>query len=405
MRRSAMPTLDDKRRRARRALPAARRPHPARRRSAFPPTTWTGRSRRAAIPLCGLSNHEGPRLEYLQRDDRRDRRRAPRRRTWASTRSATSSGRSQDADDGIPAARQARHLHGRPHRHREGAARRSGARRRAAASTPTTASSTSRRVDRAFLRGELGYLPPDDEWEHLAVRPRLGRPARRRRVADRRHEDPARARARGRAARRRSCARYATVAEEDNDGGGPLLPRCGHVLPGAPPELVPDVVILTEGTGDSKQGRARHLPRPARPHADRGGGHRPLVPRLDAVGGPEPARARRRRSWPRRRGATTPREGFLDHPFLGHGTRTASWAHARHAERLRGARALHVPLRPPAHGRRDAGAGACATSRRSTPCARRARRGCAVEVGGAALRRADLARLPGRTTRRSTWAG
>ena len=31
-------------------------------------------------------------------------------------------------------------------------------------------------------------------------------------------------------------------------------PKLERHLPGAPPELVPDVVILTEGTGDSKKG-------------------------------------------------------------------------------------------------------------------------------------------------------
>ena len=46
---------------------------------------------------------------------------------------------------------------------------------------------------------------------------------------------------------------YGTAAEEDNDGAGPMhLMR--DVLPNAGPELVPDVVILTEGTGDAQKG-------------------------------------------------------------------------------------------------------------------------------------------------------
>ena len=99
----------------------------------------------------------------------------------------------------------------------------------------------------------------------------------------------------------------------------------GHVLPGAPPELVPDVVILTEGTGDSKKGalgiyrgqrgrmqievvvtgRSCHGSMPWE-------GLNPLE-----HGGAIVAEAARRYD---------AREGFLDHPFLGHGTRTASWA-------------------------------------------------------------------------------
>jgi acetylornithine deacetylase/succinyl-diaminopimelate desuccinylase-like protein len=99
----------------------------------------------------------------------------------------------------------------------------------------------------------------------------------------------------------------------------------GHVLPGAAAELVPDVVILTEGTGDSKKGalgiyrgqrgrmqievvvtgRSCHGSMPWE-------GLNPLE-----HGGAIVAEAARRYD---------AREGFLDHPFLGHGTRTASWA-------------------------------------------------------------------------------
>ena len=46
---------------------------------------------------------------------------------------------------------------------------------------------------------------------------------------------------------------YGTVCEEDNDGAGPMyLNR--KVFPTAPPEVVPDVVIVTDGTGCSKNG-------------------------------------------------------------------------------------------------------------------------------------------------------
>ncbi|HMM35283.1 MAG TPA: hypothetical protein PKA62_11195, partial [Thermoanaerobaculia bacterium] len=46
---------------------------------------------------------------------------------------------------------------------------------------------------------------------------------------------------------------YATVCEEDNDGAGPMyLHR--EVFPTAGPEVVPDVVILTDSTGSSTRG-------------------------------------------------------------------------------------------------------------------------------------------------------
>jgi acetylornithine deacetylase/succinyl-diaminopimelate desuccinylase-like protein len=117
---------------------------------------------------------------------------------------------------------------------------------------------------------------------------------------------------------------YATVAEEDNDGGGPRY-LMEHELPGAGPERIPDVVILTEGTGDAHKGalgiyrgqrgrmqievevvgRSCHGSMPWE-------GLNPLEYGAAIV--VEAARA------------YEAREGFLDDPFLGHGTRTASWA-------------------------------------------------------------------------------
>lgn len=46
---------------------------------------------------------------------------------------------------------------------------------------------------------------------------------------------------------------YGTVAEEDNDGGGPMY-VVRKELPGAKPEFIPDAVIFTEGTGCSELG-------------------------------------------------------------------------------------------------------------------------------------------------------
>lgn len=46
---------------------------------------------------------------------------------------------------------------------------------------------------------------------------------------------------------------YGTVSEEDNDGGAPMY-VVNNVFPNAQPELIPDVVIITEGTGDTRAG-------------------------------------------------------------------------------------------------------------------------------------------------------
>ncbi len=178
-------------------------------------------------------------------------------------------------------------------------------------------------LDPAALRSELGYLPPIDEWQHLV----FGRGA-----ADQLAGVVSQIVAtkillelREMGALHGCIVRaYATAAEEDNDGGGPRH-VVADVLPGAGPELVPDVVILTEGTGDAVKGalgiyrgqrgrmqievtvvgRSCHGSMPFE-------GLNPLEHGAAIV-----AEAARRHA---------AGDGFLDHPFLGRGTRTASWS-------------------------------------------------------------------------------
>ncbi len=178
-------------------------------------------------------------------------------------------------------------------------------------------------LDPDALRAQLGYLPPAAEWEHLV----FGRGS-----ADQLAGVVAEIIAtkimlelRDEGALRGCIVRaYATAAEEDNDGGGPRH-IVDHVLPGAAPDLIPDVVVLTEGTGDAVKGalgiyrgqrgrmqievtvigRSCHGSMPAL-------GLNPLE-----HGGAILAEAAARHD----RG-----EGMLDHPFIGRGTRTASWA-------------------------------------------------------------------------------
>ncbi|HAP76481.1 MAG TPA: hypothetical protein DCR14_10395 [Acidimicrobiaceae bacterium] len=173
------------------------------------------------------------------------------------------------------------------------------------------------------LQAQLGYVPDEAEWEHLV----FGRGA-----ADQLAGVVSQVVAtkillelREEGALRGCIVRaYATAAEEDNDGGGPRH-LVHDVLPGAAPDLVPDVVILTEGTGDSVKGalgiyrgqrgrmqievtvtgRSCHGSMPSQ-------GLNPLE-----HGGAILAEAAERHA----RG-----EGMLDHPVVGRGTRTASWA-------------------------------------------------------------------------------
>lgn len=111
-----------------------------------------------------------------------------------------------------------------------------------------------------------------------------------------------------------------TVAEEDDDGGGPRWLR-GRLDPAE----LPDVVILTESTCDPADGR------PALYRGQRGR----MQLELEVVGrsahGSMPAEGLN----PLEHGAAIVAEaaaaaargeGLGDHPFLGPGTRTASWA-------------------------------------------------------------------------------
>ncbi|MGE5716537.1 MAG: peptidase dimerization domain-containing protein [Acidobacteriota bacterium] len=178
-------------------------------------------------------------------------------------------------------------------------------------------------MKRDFLKSELGYLPPEPEWEHLV----FGRGA-----ADQLSGVVAQIVATKimlelaplGALRGTTVRSYATVAEEDNDGGGPHFVM-KKVLPGAGPELVPDAVILTEGTGDSAKGALGIY------RGQRGRMQIEVAVTGKSCHGSMPWEGRNPLEWgapilaeaARRYDA---RDGFLDHPFLGHGTRTASWA-------------------------------------------------------------------------------
>jgi acetylornithine deacetylase/succinyl-diaminopimelate desuccinylase-like protein len=272
-------------------------------------------------PLCGLSNHEGPRLEYL-------------RRTLvavAAVRRPADAGFDdfgnlvwtvQDEADGIP-ARDKRIVYMDGHTDTVQALRAQWRERLNGGVDAYLGAVDLARADHRVLRDVLGHLPPEEEWAQLL----FGRGA-----ADQLSGVVAQVIATRillelaplGALRGAIVRSYATVAEEDNDGGGALY-LMSKVLPGAPPELVPDVVILTEGTGDSKKGalgiyrgqrgrmqievavtgRSCHGSMPWE-------GLNPLE-----YGAAIIAEAARRYD---------AREGILDHPFLGHGTRTASWA-------------------------------------------------------------------------------
>jgi putative selenium metabolism hydrolase len=116
---------------------------------------------------------------------------------------------------------------------------------------------------------------------------------------------------------------YATVQEEDNDGGA-----CMYIvrkeLPGAPAERIPDAVIFTEGTGDAKLGSLGIY---------RGQRGRMQI-EVDVMGrschGSMPSEGLNPVEYGaaiivEAREQADKGETFLDDPFLSAGTRTLSW--------------------------------------------------------------------------------
>ncbi len=116
-----------------------------------------------------------------------------------------------------------------------------------------------------------------------------------------------------------------TVAEEDNDGGGPMF-LTRHEWPGAAPEHLPDVVILTEGTGDATKGSLGIY------RGQRGRMQIEVEVTGRSCHGSMPWEGLNPLEYGasilvEARAAYENKDGFLDHAFLGAGSRTASCAH------------------------------------------------------------------------------
>ncbi len=272
-------------------------------------------------PLCGLSNHEGPRLEYLKRkiveigavarpeDVFFD---GFGNLVWVVT----------DPDDGVaPADKVVIYLDG--HSDTVNALRPRWREALGDGIDAYTGLTDANRVDWKRLQKELGYLPPRDQWQHLLfgrgsadqLSGVVAQVIATKILLELKHEG---------ALRGAIIRSVATVCEEDNDGAGPMhIVR--HQLPGAPPELIPDVVILSEGTGHATHGSCAIY------RGQRGRMQIEVVVTGKSCHGSMPWQGRN----PLEFGGAilaeaakkyAKREGFADHKFLGHGTRTASWA-------------------------------------------------------------------------------
>ncbi|KAA6403367.1 MAG: putative selenium metabolism hydrolase [Streblomastix strix] len=107
-------------------------------------------------------------------------------------------------------------------------------------------------INRDFLESQLGYLPPESEYKHCIFG--RGSADQLAGVIGQIFATKIMLELRSEGALHGVIVRaYGTVAEEDNDGGGPMY-VVRKELPGAKPEFIPDAVIFTEGTGCSELG-------------------------------------------------------------------------------------------------------------------------------------------------------
>ena len=272
-------------------------------------------------PRCGLSNHEFPRLDYLRK----------RIIEIKAVRSAEDVGFDEfgnlvwvlsDPSDGIaPEKKKVIYLDG--HTDTVRALRPVWLEKTRGGVDAYDGLLDAGKLDRAALQKELGWVPPESEWEHLlfgrGAADQLGGVISQIVASKVLLELAPEGALKGVIVRS-----YATVQEEDNDGGGPMYVM-RNVLPGAKPELIPDVVILTDSTGDAKKGAL--------------GIHRGQRGRMQIEVAVTGRSCHGSMPWeglnPLEYGGAIiqeaaakyeKREGFLDDKFLGHGTRTASWS-------------------------------------------------------------------------------
>lgn len=201
-------------------------------------------------PLCGLSNHEGPRLEFLKKkleevggvgkpeDVRFD---AFGNLRWTL----------KDENDGIQDDDKTV-IYWDGHTDTVRALRDRWTSAIGGGIDAYNGLVDGKKVNHDFLKKELGYLPPDADWQHLVwgrgSADQLGGVVCQIVASKILMEMKSQGALKG-----VIIESVASVAEEDNDGGGPMY-IARHEFPGAPPARLPDVVILTEGTGCAQKG-------------------------------------------------------------------------------------------------------------------------------------------------------
>ena len=271
-------------------------------------------------PLCGTSNHEQPRLEYL-------RKKIVEIKAVRKPEDVFFDGfgnlvwHVEDPNDGIPAAqKKVVYIDGHTDTVKP---LRAQWKEKVVGADCFDGLVDASKLNKEFLKKELGWTPPETEWDNLLFgrgsADQLGG------VISAVIATKILVELTGEGALRGAIVRsYGTACEEDNDGAGPMyLNR--EVFPTAGPEVVPDVVILTDGTGCSKRGALGIY------RGQRGRMQIEVTVTGKSCHGSMPWEGKNPFEFggaivKEAAEAYEKRDGFLDDPFLGHDTRTASWA-------------------------------------------------------------------------------
>ncbi|KAL0223503.1 hypothetical protein P9112_002893 [Eukaryota sp. TZLM1-RC] len=271
-------------------------------------------------PQCGLSNHEGPRVEYLKSKIIEIGAVAKPEDVYFD-RYGNLIWDVENPDDGIP-REQKKVIWYDGHTDTVQALREQWHSKIGGGIDVYDGLTDISRADEEFLKSQLGHVPPKSEWEHLI----FGRGG-----ADQLGGVISQVIATKIMLETKELGSLdglilksiGTITEEDNDGGGPMF-ILREYLANAPSHMAPDCVMFTEPTGSSERG-ALGIYRGQRGR---------MIIEVEVIGqschGSMPWMGKNPFEWGSKiiaeaADAYDKMEGMMDDPFLGHGTRTASW--------------------------------------------------------------------------------
>ncbi|KAJ5078259.1 peptidase m20 domain-containing protein [Anaeramoeba ignava] len=269
---------------------------------------------------CGLSNHEGPRMEFFKKTIIEQKCVEKPEDVWFDA-YGNIGWMVQDCDDGIdPDKKKIVYFDGHCDTVK---ALRPLWKKLGGGVDPYKGLIDSEKVDLEKIKENLGYIPPKSEWENLVFG--RGSADQLAGVVSQMIATKIMLELKKLGSLKGVIIRsFGTACEEDNDGGGPMY-IIRNELSGKSPQYIPDCCIFTEGTGDStRSALGIYIGQRGR-----------LINEIEIIGKSAHGSMPHLGKNPIEYGSliikeaaerAVKMEGFLDHEFLGRGTRTCSWA-------------------------------------------------------------------------------